>query len=85
MLWRGEWDLDDVGVMDRTHLRWFTPKTYRMLFEATGFEVEEVKSISPLTRKQRIVSALMLGRREYLFWSQICLRGRKRSGAGGSA
>jgi 2-polyprenyl-3-methyl-5-hydroxy-6-metoxy-1,4-benzoquinol methylase len=28
MVIKGEWNLADLGVMDRTHLRWFTPKTY---------------------------------------------------------
>jgi 2-polyprenyl-3-methyl-5-hydroxy-6-metoxy-1,4-benzoquinol methylase len=32
----GRFDYADEGVMDRTHLRWFTPSSYRSLFEAAG-------------------------------------------------
>ena len=29
----GHWKLSSSGLMDRTHLRWFTPESYRELFE----------------------------------------------------
>jgi 2-polyprenyl-3-methyl-5-hydroxy-6-metoxy-1,4-benzoquinol methylase len=42
---KGRWDYTDTGILDRTHLRFFTKATMRELFEATGFRVE---SITPL-------------------------------------
>ena len=33
----GKWELTDSGVMDRTHLRWFTPQSYRDMFDPIGF------------------------------------------------
>jgi GT2 family glycosyltransferase/SAM-dependent methyltransferase len=42
VLWdllRGRWDYQDAGILDRTHLRFFTPATARRLLESTGFEV----------------------------------------------
>lgn len=42
MLLRGDWSLTDFGPMDRTHLRWFTPKSYAKMFRSSGFTVRAV-------------------------------------------
>ena len=36
----GRFDYADVGIMDATHLRWFTARTIRELFERNGFRLE---------------------------------------------
>jgi 2-polyprenyl-3-methyl-5-hydroxy-6-metoxy-1,4-benzoquinol methylase len=41
---------DDTGVMDRTHIRFFTFKTARQLATATGCQVERVASTPYLVR-----------------------------------
>lgn len=41
-----DWTYDNFGVLDRTHLRWFTYKTMRSLFEDGGFEVELLEPIN---------------------------------------
>lgn len=35
----GQWDLTDRGVMDRTHLRWYTRDTAVALLESAGYRV----------------------------------------------
>lgn len=74
MLLRGQWDLTDVGLMDRTHLRWFTPNTYRALFESCGYAVNSAREKEPLRMKARVASALTFGRFRHLFIGQIDLR-----------
>jgi SAM-dependent methyltransferase len=74
MLLRGRWDYEREGTMDETHVRWFSPATYRQLFEKAGFVVDHVRPASPLRTKPRIANALLLRRFEYLFHSQIELR-----------
>jgi 2-polyprenyl-3-methyl-5-hydroxy-6-metoxy-1,4-benzoquinol methylase len=74
MLLRGNWDLADLGTMDRTHLRWFTPKAYQALFESSGYIVSSVREHAPLGRKARFASAISFGRFRHLFISQIDLR-----------
>jgi hypothetical protein len=32
---------EDAGLLDRTHLRWFTRITIKELFESTGFAIVE--------------------------------------------
>ena len=78
MLITGRWDLADSGRMDRTHMRWFTPKTYASLFEDAGFEVLSVRPLIPFRRKARMVNFLTRNRYEHLFISQIVLEGRRR-------
>ena len=40
----GDFRYQDSGLLDRTHLRWFTRKTIFEMFEGAGFEVESVTS-----------------------------------------
>jgi 2-polyprenyl-3-methyl-5-hydroxy-6-metoxy-1,4-benzoquinol methylase len=41
----GDWTYQETGVMDNSHLRWFTVRTMRALFEGNGFRVQQVKPI----------------------------------------
>jgi 2-polyprenyl-3-methyl-5-hydroxy-6-metoxy-1,4-benzoquinol methylase len=43
----GRWDYDKNGVLDITHVRFFTKGTLRQLFEQTGYEV---RNLEPLTQ-----------------------------------
>jgi 2-polyprenyl-3-methyl-5-hydroxy-6-metoxy-1,4-benzoquinol methylase len=76
-LLRGRWDLADQGVMDRTHLRWFTPATYQAMFQSAGFTIEEVRPIRPFGWKPRAFNRLTGNRWAHLFMTQISVRARK--------
>jgi 2-polyprenyl-3-methyl-5-hydroxy-6-metoxy-1,4-benzoquinol methylase len=45
MLLEGRWEYNDLGIMDRTHLQFFTEQTLVELFASTGFNVEKVKQV----------------------------------------
>jgi len=49
LLLRGEWHYVDAGILDRTHLRFFTKKSMRELFETQGFVVDIVAPINKST------------------------------------
>jgi len=74
MLLKGRWDLTDRGVMDRTHLRWFTPQSFREMFESCGYCVRSVRPKAKLSLKAKIASVILGKRFEHLFWYQIDLR-----------
>lgn len=38
----GAWDYADSGLLDRTHLRWFTRRTLGPLFADCGFRIEHI-------------------------------------------
>lgn len=37
----GEFFYEDIGLMDRTHIRWFTRRTFFDLFEQHGYSINE--------------------------------------------
>lgn len=45
LLFRRDWFYEDSGIMDRTHLRFFTPKSFRRVLQENGFEVERLEGI----------------------------------------
>lgn len=73
MLLAGRWQLEDTGIMDRTHLRWFTPASFRELFENSGYVVDSVGPLQ-LGPKSLLAVKLMLGRGQHLFHRQIDIR-----------
>jgi 2-polyprenyl-3-methyl-5-hydroxy-6-metoxy-1,4-benzoquinol methylase len=73
-LLRGQWQYENRGIFDATHLRWFSPTTYRDLFEGCGFRVDFVGPAAPLRFKARMFNALTMGRFQYLLHSQIYLK-----------
>lgn len=47
-LLRGRFDYKPVGIMDATHLRWFTADGVRRLFQAAGLQVESLQGSAGL-------------------------------------
>lgn len=73
----GRFDYQAVGVMDRTHLRWFTPNSYREMFEQAGFRTVSVTPLAPIGRKARLFNALTGSRFSHLFAVQIMYKGMR--------
>lgn len=46
-LWRGEWDYKDAGILDNTHLRFFTYKSLLKIFQKLGYEVLKIEGLNP--------------------------------------
>lgn len=45
-LLEGKWVYEDAGILDRTHLRFFTKSSISQLFADAGFEIHQMKSTS---------------------------------------
>lgn len=45
---KGEWCYTVAGVMDRTHLRFFTRKSMHTLFEESGYQVTRIEGINAI-------------------------------------
>lgn len=57
----GHWDYADSGVLDRTHLRFFTRATILELFDAAGYEVVSIAGGWPLVdRRSRALRVLSI-------------------------
>lgn len=56
----GRWDYEDAGILDRTHLRFFTRKSVMELFPGAGFKVADMRAteIGGEGAPQNVVDAL---------------------------
>jgi SAM-dependent methyltransferase len=70
----GRFDYADQGVMDATHLRWFTPTSLGRLVQGAGLTVERIGPLGWKRRSRVIAAALPMN---HLLWRQIEVRGRK--------
>lgn len=69
----GRWEYRDAGILDRTHLRFFTRKEMEILFRDAGFELEGVsENLSPG------YDSLPPGHAGELSFGRVTLRGQTR-------
>jgi 2-polyprenyl-3-methyl-5-hydroxy-6-metoxy-1,4-benzoquinol methylase len=62
LLFHKQWRYRDDGVLDRTHLRFFTERSIRDTFERLGFEVLRLEGINASPKRlPRLLSLLTLG------------------------
>jgi 2-polyprenyl-3-methyl-5-hydroxy-6-metoxy-1,4-benzoquinol methylase len=55
----GELRYEDSGLLDRTHLRWFTRKTIVELFESSGLRIDAGSSrIAPHAQRERVLAGV---------------------------
>jgi 2-polyprenyl-3-methyl-5-hydroxy-6-metoxy-1,4-benzoquinol methylase len=48
LLVSGEWQYQSSGILDRTHLRFFTRRTVLELFAGAGYEIQTITPTGPL-------------------------------------
>ena len=89
-LLRGRFDYRDAGVLDRTHLRFFTRRSARQLVEGAGFTVEAMPAVYPFrSAAVRAVAALLdrgsFGLLRGLLTGQVYLRARALARAPGAS
>jgi 2-polyprenyl-3-methyl-5-hydroxy-6-metoxy-1,4-benzoquinol methylase len=48
LLVKGEWRYQSSGILDRTHLRFFTRRTVIELFAGAGYEIQAIAATGPL-------------------------------------
>jgi 2-polyprenyl-3-methyl-5-hydroxy-6-metoxy-1,4-benzoquinol methylase len=63
LLFKKDWTYRDSGVLDRTHLRFYTVKTFPALLKACGYEVLRIEGINSNVklRKRIFLQAFSLG------------------------
>lgn len=71
----GDWEYRDDGILDRTHLRFYTRDTMRALLERAGYRVVRQEGINPTRSwRWRLFDLLTLGRaRDMQFLQYACL------------
>ena len=67
----GRWTYRDRGILDRTHLRFFTRSSLIGLFDASGYLVDRVEAIRLTRRKGKVARVLhLLGHRATEFLAE---------------
>lgn len=75
----GRWDYADEGILDRTHLRFFTRGSLRRLLEEEGFDVRIMQGINPTgSLKFTLVNLATGGRWADMRWLQYAVVARPR-------
>ena len=67
-------------MMDRTHLRWFTPESFASLFRRSGFIADSVAPLNKLGPRAQLMRRLLGKRFDALWYYQIDLRGHVPAG-----
>jgi 2-polyprenyl-3-methyl-5-hydroxy-6-metoxy-1,4-benzoquinol methylase len=75
-LFLGRFEYAPDGVMDSTHLRWFTPQSFRGMFVAAGFEVVSIGAHAAPGSRAQFLRWLAGDRIAHLLAVQIMLTGR---------
>jgi 2-polyprenyl-3-methyl-5-hydroxy-6-metoxy-1,4-benzoquinol methylase len=76
LLTRGAWEYADQGLLDRTHLRFFTKKTAVELAQSSGLTVLQIKSTG-IRGRAAFANACTLGLLRPFFEVQYLLRAAK--------
>ncbi len=72
---QGEWEYAEMGVMDQTHLRFFTKNSMQAMMEKCGFVVQSVQGINatPLPWKANMLVKLFAHRLDDVRYQQFAL------------
>lgn len=74
----GRWDYTDEGILDRTHLRFFTRSSMVRLLREAGFEVIGMRGINATgSIKFKLVNLLTLGRWSDMRYLQFAIVARR--------
>jgi len=77
LVFLGRWTYEDAGIMDRTHLRFYTRRSAEQLFIRQGFQIEHC-ALSNIGAKRRILNRLTFGVFVEFLGKQVLLVARKK-------
>jgi 2-polyprenyl-3-methyl-5-hydroxy-6-metoxy-1,4-benzoquinol methylase len=72
-----DWEYKPFGIMDKTHLRFFTKKSVNRMFLEAGYNVEIIKCTNPFYgRKFKILNFLLFNKLEQMKYVHIVVRAK---------
>jgi len=74
---RGHWNYTQSGILDISHLRFFTIEGIRDLFEQAGYKVEQVIGKRRASFKYKLLNILAFGRLEHFLVKQYLIVAQK--------
>ena len=78
----GDWEYQGHGVLDRTHLRFFTYRSILRTLRDAGFEVRRIEGINPCWRGARLalMKTLLPSRARDILYLQFALTAQRADG-----
>ena len=76
LVFQGNWNYRNAGVMDKTHLRFFTENSILDLFNRCGYQVVKICGINETSKKSlrwKVINALMPGRFQDCLFPQFAV------------
>ena len=67
MIFAKDWEYEDQGVLDRTHLRFFTEKSLRRTLNEHGFVLDELDGINPVEFKWTAIRVVIKSALVFIF------------------
>lgn len=62
ILFKKDWKYEEAGIMDKTHLRFFTKKSIIRMFDEAGYAVDKIVGLSPTpSKKMTLLSIFSFG------------------------
>ena len=86
LIFRDEWRYTESGILDKTHLRFFTARSIRQLLEDGGWRIERFEGINRVWRGgevrprlwMRVLGGLTHGRTDGFFFMQYVVVARSK-------
>ncbi|MBT8263102.1 MAG: class I SAM-dependent methyltransferase [Bacteroidia bacterium] len=79
LLFKGEWEYQDEGILDRTHLRFFTKKSIWNMYENAGYIIEKHEGINGSSSlKPLLINIPLLFRAKDMKYTQFATVARKK-------
>ncbi len=70
----GNWDYEDHGILDKTHLRFFTYKSIRKMMRDLGFDILVLEGIHPTSsRTFKLLNVALLSALSDVRWKHFAL------------
>ena len=75
LVWYGEWEYKEAGILDFTHLRFFTYKSLLKMFKRSGYEILRIDGLRPThSTKFRVLNFLLFNRlSDAKFHQYVCV------------
>lgn len=77
LIWRGQWEYKDAGILDRGHLRFFTLKSIHALFTESGLQVLKWNQRSRGSHLLKLLNKVLLNRLSPFLVKQYLVLGQK--------
>ena len=70
------WEYKPSGILDKTHLRFFTLAEIKKMFGSAGYVIDEEKKYIRASKSKKLLNKVLGGRLDHLLTEQYIVKGR---------